>query len=264
MSYASPPTPWPPSTRRTACAQDSRTPEAGRLSPLLITHTTAPSNDVPTAFRSPSAAVLRSVRSPTQHRMGGCLTLRPVSPMNRFNSTSTMTSNIVLPSLPNFVEQHITAIFNAKTAEDFDNAFEACFSKHVSVTVNGKHISRDECKKQLQGEKTGETSAEVTFNNIVAVPAGDDQPIGTGVVGVSYKVTVFGRFFVFGARQSSSFTSSLNVVVAQDKSLPEPQSPPHVRGGATDTRRISVLNEVVLHQLNPIRPPTSIPTNSSA
>ncbi|KAI0351236.1 hypothetical protein OH77DRAFT_1411417 [Trametes cingulata] len=128
-----------------------------------------------------------------------------------------MSSAIVLPNLPNWAEQHIQAIYAAKSTEDFDSAFDGFVSKHATIRVNGKSISRDAYKKLLQGETSADTSegisGTVKFDSIVSVPAeGDLNTIGTGAVGVAFTAEVFGRFFVFAERQSSTITSSLNVV----------------------------------------------------
>ena len=146
-----------------------------------------------------------------------------------------MSVNIVLPDLPNWVQQRINTLYGAKTTEEFDDAFDAFIAKEVTIKVNGKSISRDEYKKMVQGEISTDVGAQVTFNGIVSVPSEskDLRAIGvsriplspalscrtkancglqTGTVGAFFDAVVFGRFFVFGARQSSTVSSSMNVV----------------------------------------------------
>jgi hypothetical protein len=82
-----------------------------------------------------------------------------------------MSVNIVLPSLRNWAEQHLSSIIKATTQTAFDSAFEAFLSKHATITVNGKNVSRDEYKKQLRGEGFDEAGAIVQFGGAVEVPS---------------------------------------------------------------------------------------------
>ena len=84
---------------------------------------------------------------------------------------SAMSVNIVLPDLPNWVQQRINTLYGAKTTEEFDDAFDAFIAKEVTIKVNGKLISRDEYKKMVQGEISTDVGAQVTFNGIVSVPS---------------------------------------------------------------------------------------------
>ena len=63
-----------------------------------------------------------------------------------------MTANIVLPPLDTWAKQHLTSLITAKSAQDFDEAFDNFIGKNVKVTFNGSPLSRDQYKKQLQGE----------------------------------------------------------------------------------------------------------------
>ncbi|RPD76785.1 hypothetical protein L226DRAFT_521524 [Lentinus tigrinus ALCF2SS1-7] len=177
-----------------------------------------------------------------------------------------MSSNIVLPNLPNWVQQHITTLYSAKTPEAFSSAFDAFISQDVSIKVNGKPMSRAQYKQMVQGEITGDVGAEVTFNGVVSVPADDKdlRAIGTGTVGAFFSAEVFGKFFVFGAPQANTVSSSINVVVIQDPSLHHHQVG---RGGAFDGRRVSELTEVLTDVPNKITPPgpgTLPPATSSS
>ncbi|KAI9061897.1 hypothetical protein FKP32DRAFT_1575034 [Trametes sanguinea] len=124
-----------------------------------------------------------------------------------------MSTAIVLPQLPDWVQQHVKALYAAKTPEAFGQAFDSFISEKATIRFNGKDVSRDEYKKMIQGEITGDVGSEVTFNDTVSVPAeGGAETIGTGSVGLSFKAVVYGRFFIFAQRQSSTVNSSLNVV----------------------------------------------------
>ncbi|KAI0705970.1 hypothetical protein C8T65DRAFT_577417 [Cerioporus squamosus] len=186
-----------------------------------------------------------------------------------------MSSNIVLPDLPNWVQQRVTALYSAKTAEDFSAAFDAFISQNVSIKVNGKPTSRAQYKQMIQGEITEDVGAQVSFNGIVSVPSDDKdlRAIGTGSVGALFDAEVFGKFFVFGAPQANTVSSSLNVLyvsfVVKLRSLADPvllssviQDPSlhhHQvgRGGAFDGRRVSELDEVLTDVPNKITPPGS-------
>ena len=84
-------------------------------------------------------------------------------------------------SLTTWTEQHILAIFDAKTEDDFDKAFDAFVSQHATITLNGKRISRDAYKKHLQGENSGEVAPAV-FNVVgaVEVPSNERNPAAVG------------------------------------------------------------------------------------
>ena len=145
-----------------------------------------------------------------------------------------MPTDIVLPNLPNWFQQHINTLYSAKTAQEFDDAFDAFIAQEVSIKVNGKATSRDEYKQMVQGQITGDVGAQVTFNGVVSVPSEDkdlraigvrslgfvlsivdtdaDVALQTGTVGAFFSAEVFGKFFIFGARQANTVNSSMNVV----------------------------------------------------
>ncbi|PIL26224.1 hypothetical protein GSI_11979 [Ganoderma sinense ZZ0214-1] len=173
-----------------------------------------------------------------------------------------MSVNIVLPNLPNWVQQRINTLYGAKTAEEFDDAFDAFIAQEVTIKVNGKPISRDAYKKMIRGEITGDVGAQVTFNGVVSVPSEDKdlRAIGTGTVGAFFDAEVFGRIVIFGQNQSSTVSSSMNVVVIQDPTLHHHQVG---RGGAFDARRVTNLNEVFTDQQNKIVPPFLPPPSTT-
>ncbi|KAJ6562833.1 hypothetical protein DFH09DRAFT_1159738 [Mycena vulgaris] len=156
-----------------------------------------------------------------------------------------MALNIVLPPLRTWAEQHLSSIIKATTSTDFDAAFDSFLSEHATVTVNGKPVSRDEYKKQLQGEGFDEAGAIVTFSGAVEVPADQSKPIEAGVVGLFYTAIISEAIVIRDAPVQSQVTSSLNLVIEEDKSL----TPPHLPGGIRgffDGRRVTVLNQVIV------------------
>lgn len=149
-----------------------------------------------------------------------------------------MSVNIVLPPLRTWAEQHLSSIIKATTQTAFDAAFDGFLSKSATVTVNGKHVSRDEYKKQLQGEGFDEAGAEVTFSGAVEVPADQNnsiqvcmislfpkipcnlRPPQAGVVGLFYTATISENIVIRDAPVQSQVTSSLNLVYVLQPTFP--------------------------------------------
>ncbi|KAJ7128439.1 hypothetical protein C8R44DRAFT_700971 [Mycena epipterygia] len=145
-----------------------------------------------------------------------------------------MAVNIVLPPLKTWAQQHMYAIIKATTQTAFDAAFDGFLSKHATTTVNGKHISRDEYKEQLQGLRFDESftlrrmvgvssGATVVFSNAIEVPADPENPLQAGAVGLFLTDIISEDIIIRDAQVQSRITSSLNLVVEEDKSL----KPPH-------------------------------------
>ncbi|KAF8169154.1 hypothetical protein K438DRAFT_1983472 [Mycena galopus ATCC 62051] len=154
-------------------------------------------------------------------------------------------ANIVLPPLKTWAQQHLSSIIQATTKPSFDSAFDSFLSKHVTITVNGKNISRDEYQKQLQGEGFDEAGATVQFSGAVEVPSGDSNDIQGGTVGLFYTANIVQNIVVQDAPITRQITSSLNLVIEEDKSLTPPHLP-HGIHGFFDGRRVSALNQVIL------------------
>ncbi|KAK6977044.1 hypothetical protein R3P38DRAFT_3126281 [Favolaschia claudopus] len=153
-------------------------------------------------------------------------------------------SNIVLPPLKTWAEQHLSSIIKAPTKPAFDSAFDAFLSKHATITVNGKHISRDEYQKQLQGEGFEEVSADVQFTGAVEVPSSEPESVGGGVVGLFYTALIAEGIVIRDAPVGRKITSSLNLIIEEDKSL-QPPHLPHGVHGFFDGRRVSALNQII-------------------
>ena len=75
----------------------------------------------------------------------------------------------VLLTLDSWVQQHITTVYSAKTADDFNTAFDAFISQNVIIKVNGKPMSRDQYKTLIMGEIKNDDGADISFNGIVTV-----------------------------------------------------------------------------------------------
>ena len=87
-----------------------------------------------------------------------------------------MSTAIVLPTLTQWTENHITAIINATNQKDLTSAVDAFLSKDATIVINGIQISHAEFEKQLQLEKFDEAGATTAFVGAVQVPADKDKP----------------------------------------------------------------------------------------
>lgn len=70
----------------------------------------------------------------------------------------------VIPTLTEWAKTRVTALFEAKTAQEFDDAFNAFLAHHVdSIVVNGKKLSKAEYKASLERLRAPELSAKVEY-----------------------------------------------------------------------------------------------------
>ncbi|KAI0920222.1 hypothetical protein AcW1_002025 [Taiwanofungus camphoratus] len=161
----------------------------------------------------------------------------------------------VVFSLTDWTENSISAIIQATSQAQLDSAFDAFIAKDAHITVNGKHVSRAQYKERFQSEKSTESSANVSFTGAVEVPKDENHPTNAGSVGLLYKATVFGKLFVFGSRTASTINSSLNVVIVEEH--------PGGQFNLGSSRRVTVLNEVVTDQVDPVVPPHSTPATKA-
>lgn len=88
-----------------------------------------------------------------------------------------MSVDIVLPSLSNWTESHISAIYKAISPAATSNALDNFLFKDADIVVNGKDISRADLAKDLQNEKFFEVGASLSFVGIVEVPANSSAPV---------------------------------------------------------------------------------------
>ncbi|KAJ6530641.1 hypothetical protein B0H19DRAFT_1191682 [Mycena capillaripes] len=155
-----------------------------------------------------------------------------------------MSANIVLPPLKAWAEQHLSSIIKATTYTALDSAFDAFLSQHAKITLNGKHISRDEYQKELHGAGFDEAGALVQFSGVVEVPS-QSHPNQAGLVGLFCTATIGENLVVRDGPIVRQIISSLNLVIEEDKSL----TPPHFANGVHgffDGRRVSALNQIIL------------------
>ena len=74
-------------------------------------------------------------------------------------------SEPIILTLTSWAEQHLETVFTAKTAKDFDTAFDALVAADATITVNGAKTTRAAYKKLLRSEEANETSGSVSFKN---------------------------------------------------------------------------------------------------
>jgi len=167
-----------------------------------------------------------------------------------------MSVAIVLPTLSVWAEGHLSAVLQATTEAEFDSAFDGFLSKHASITLNGQHLSRDQYKQQLLEESAvNKRSGSVKFDSVVEVSTDLEQPVKAGVVGAFYTATIDLNEIVFGAPAQTQSNSSINIIIEQDKTLPQP--PVSSIRGFFDGRRVVNLSQVFVNRAVQITPPHS-------
>jgi len=146
----------------------------------------------------------------------------------------------VIPDLVKFTKENLTTIFHAKSQADFDSAFDAFIAREVHITVNGKHVTRDEYKQRLLGER-GDLQAEpkLTFEGAVSASADQNLSANAGQVGLFFKAVVFHPYRIHDALASSTIQSSLNLSIASFKG-----------DSVFPSRLVTVWNEVEVETLN--------------
>jgi len=122
--------------------------------------------------------------------------------------------------------------------------------------VNGQVLSRDQFKNQLRDEKLDETSANMLFLGAVQVPQNPQNPMKSGTVGLFYSALVQEPFEGLGKSHTRDITSSLNLTIFQDTSLPVPTISKDIP--FFDARRVSVLNEITVNKPPFTGPPTDV------
>ncbi|KAF8209965.1 hypothetical protein K438DRAFT_1521230, partial [Mycena galopus ATCC 62051] len=107
-----------------------------------------------------------------------------------------------------WAERRLSSIYKAPTQPEFTEAFDAFLSAKATVTVNGKHLSVEQYKKMLQGEKFNKTSASIEFHSAVDVPT-DSGAVQTGMVGLFYTAIMSENTI---PPTEKDITSSMNLV----------------------------------------------------
>ena len=86
--------------------------------------------------------------------------------MSNTTSTIPLGPGPVVVDLITYIQNGYTALLSAKSIEDFNESFNGLFSSNVNVTLNGKHISREEYSKQLSALNLSKGASGQIFNSI--------------------------------------------------------------------------------------------------
>ena len=76
----------------------------------------------------------------------------------------------MLPDLTTWAERCMTSLYKDTKDRDFNADFDATFAQDADITFNGRSMTREQYKKELQGEKFAETHAQVAFSGSVQAP----------------------------------------------------------------------------------------------
>lgn len=160
----------------------------------------------------------------------------------------------VLPPLASWVKAQLSAVSQARTKQDALAAFDKTFASPVNVTVNGKHLSREQYLQQVFPLWTylDPAAATVTFKDDTA---GEDAQQTDGTVGLFYTATFSSGPLVFDTPSIiHNISSSINVLV--EPTQHRDNINPNVY---FDPRRIVSVNQVFNITAMPIaeKPPTA-------
>ncbi|KAI0094219.1 hypothetical protein BDY19DRAFT_880141 [Irpex rosettiformis] len=124
----------------------------------------------------------------------------------------------MLPTLSQWAQSRITALFNATTTEDFDSAFDAFLAHDVdSIVVNGEKLTKDQYRSNLQTARALEKSAEVKFLgtfqhfNDFDFIFDDVGMLQAGEVGLFLQAEVIEKMYIFGVAASVTVNASFNL-----------------------------------------------------
>lgn len=110
-----------------------------------------------------------------------------------------MSSNIVLPSLTKWTQQHLSAIIQATSKSSFAEAFDNFFARECNITVNGVHLSRDQYRQQLELESvsanSGAAFSDLKFDGAVEVPSNKNASVEVAVY--SHVTSTSGSYIYF-------------------------------------------------------------------
>lgn len=156
---------------------------------------------------------------------------------------------VVIP-LTQWAEDSISAIYNATTESNFNDAFDAFLLKDAKITVNGKHLSVAQYKQKLVDQKILEQSAQVSYKGAVSVPKNPNEPAQAGSVGLFFTALIVEKLREFGAPVTRTVTSSVNLTIVED--------------GGVEDRKVSALTQIITVEANPVEPPHAVPTGATA
>ena len=123
-----------------------------------------------------SRRLLSHIKTRYTSRVSSYLLPKSKSAHNHVPSLTTMSTAIVLHTLTQWTENHITANINSNNEQDLTSAIDAFLSKNATIVVNGVQISHAEFEKQLQLEKFDEVGAATSLVSAVQVSADKDNP----------------------------------------------------------------------------------------
>lgn len=89
-----------------------------------------------------------------------------------------MSVNIVLPTLSAWAASRLAGLLECTTQTAFDAAFDQMFARRVNITVNGKHLSREQYKADLleqSGAAPEESNASVNVQGQLEVEGDQGQ-----------------------------------------------------------------------------------------
>ncbi|TDL21131.1 hypothetical protein BD410DRAFT_840831 [Rickenella mellea] len=143
---------------------------------------------------------------------------------------------IPIPTLTQFVERNLTALFGAATADEFNEAFDTFISRTANITVNGVHVARGEFMAQIQSDRFAREDSDVKFFGAVEVADASVPAVqNPGVVGVFYEATIFETLRVLGGPATRIVTASFNAIVEQTKES----------SGVLVPKQVVAINQVV-------------------
>ncbi|GJE93021.1 hypothetical protein PsYK624_091800 [Phanerochaete sordida] len=148
-------------------------------------------------------------------------------------------SGPVILTLGSWAEQHMREMMTAKTQSSFEDAFDAMVAPSATITVNGKHMTREQYKKMLWKEEANEANATITFRDMVEVPKSAKEIIQTGEVGMFFEANISWTRPI----KETKIRSTMNMVV-EESSRPAGDS-------MADGRLATVVNQVMTDVVGP-------------
>ncbi|KIJ66893.1 hypothetical protein HYDPIDRAFT_166337 [Hydnomerulius pinastri MD-312] len=174
-----------------------------------------------------------------------------------------MSANIVLPTLSAWAASRLSGLLESTTQAAFNAAFEATFARNCNITVNGKHLSREQYMAQLleqSGAAPEERDASVNIEGQLEVEG--DQGQLSGLVGLFYTSLTDSKFLVLGAPAENRATSSINMIIQPTEE--NPQNPALPVRGYFDPRRVVTVNQLITESTYHVTiPAVSVPKVSS-
>ncbi|KAF7794722.1 hypothetical protein EIP86_005860 [Pleurotus ostreatoroseus] len=154
-------------------------------------------------------------------------------------------TDITLPTLTQWAEQHITALLKASD-KNVDSVYDMTFARDCKITVNGQAMTGAQFKDRIRREKGAETGAQVAFMGAVEVPDGRNDPYGAGNVGLFMHATIDQPFMTLGEPDFNTIRASYNMRIVEDPTLPQPEG--RSRNIDWDPRRIVAITDVSMER----------------